>query len=83
VSFSARGRGYAASMSAPDRSSLEQHLAATEYPCGREELLKHAAAAGGGDSVLGPLGSLPGGDRYDDFDSVWKAVSAKHPGGAP
>ncbi|MEV7042892.1 DUF2795 domain-containing protein [Amycolatopsis sp. NPDC051061] len=70
-------------MPAPDRSSLEQHLAETEYPCDRAELLRCAAAAGGGDSVLGSLGGLPHGDRYDDFDSVWEAVSAKHVGGAP
>jgi hypothetical protein len=66
-----------------DRTSLEQHLAETEYPCGRDELLRRAAAAGGGDSVLGSLGGLPGSDRYDDFDAVWEAVSAKHIGGAP
>lgn len=70
-------------MPAPDRSSLEQHLAGTDYPCGREELLHRAAAAGGGDSVLGSLGGLSGSDRYADFDSVWEAVSAKHVGGAP
>jgi hypothetical protein len=70
-------------MPAPDRSSLEQHLAETDYPCGREELLRRAAAAGGGDSVLGPLGGLPADDRYENFDSVWEAVSAKHVGGAP
>ena len=65
-------------MPAPDRSSLEQHLAETAYPCGRDELLRRAAAAGGGDSVLGGLAE---GDRYPDFDSVWEAVSAKHVGG--
>ncbi|GAB3164617.1 DUF2795 domain-containing protein [Amycolatopsis sp. NPDC004378] len=70
-------------MPAPDRSSLEQHLAATEYPCGRDELLRRAAAAGGGDSVLGFLGGLPEGDRYPDFDAVWEAVSAKRVRGAP
>jgi hypothetical protein len=70
-------------MSAPDRASLEQHLAETEYPCGRDELLRRAAAAGGGDSVLGCLGGLPDSDRYSNFDSVWEAVSAKHVGGAP
>ncbi|RSD07944.1 DUF2795 domain-containing protein [Amycolatopsis eburnea] len=70
-------------MSAPERTSLEHHLAETRYPCGRDELLRRAAASGGGDSVLGPLGGLPDGDRYDDFDAVWEAVSAKHIGGAP
>ncbi|MET8846319.1 DUF2795 domain-containing protein [Amycolatopsis sp. NPDC004625] len=70
-------------MPAPDRNSLEQHLSDTEYPCGRDELLRRAAAAGGGDSVLGSLGGLPGGDRYENFDAVWTAVSAKHIGGAP
>lgn len=70
-------------MSAPDRSSLEQHLADTEYPCGREELLRRAAAAGGGDSVLGPLGGLPATDWYAGFDDVWEAVSAQRLGGAP
>ncbi|WP_410673516.1 DUF2795 domain-containing protein [Amycolatopsis sp. cmx-4-68] len=70
-------------MSAPDRSSLEQHLTATEYPCGREELLRRAAATGGGDAVLGSLGGLSDSDRYENFDAVWEAVSAKHIGGAP
>jgi len=70
-------------MPAPDRTDLEQHLSETEYPCGRDELLRRAAAAGGGDSVLGSLGGLPHSDRYDDFDAVWEAVSAKHIGGAP
>ena len=68
-------------MPAPDRSSLEQHLAETAYPCGRDELLRRAAAAGGGDSVLGSLGGLAEGDRYEDFDAVWAAVSAKRLGG--
>ena len=70
-------------MPAPDRSSLEQHLADTEYPCGRDELLRRAAATGGGDSVLGSLGGLSEGDQYENFDAVWEAVSAKHIGGAP
>ncbi|MCR6482015.1 DUF2795 domain-containing protein [Amycolatopsis sp. OK19-0408] len=70
-------------MPAPDRPSLEQHLAETQYPCGRDELLRRAAAAGGGDSVLGSLGGLPDSGRYDDFDAVWEAVSARHIGGAP
>ncbi|WET76658.1 DUF2795 domain-containing protein [Amycolatopsis sp. QT-25] len=43
------------------------------YPCGRDELLRAASAAGAGDNVLGPLGSLPARD-YADGDSVWEAV---------
>ena len=70
-------------MSGPDRPSLEKHLADAEYPCGRDELLRRAAAEGGGDSVLGSLGGLSEGDRYENFDAVWAAVSAKHIGGAP
>jgi hypothetical protein len=70
-------------MSSPDQDSLRRHLDGTEYPCGRDELLRRAAAAGGGDAVLGSLGGLPHSDRYADFDAVWEAVSAKHIGGAP
>jgi hypothetical protein len=33
--------------------------------------------------VLGSLGGLPDSDRYENFDAVWEAVSAKHIGGAP
>jgi hypothetical protein len=63
-------------MTAPDRETLNRHLADAEYPCGREELLRRAAAAGGGDTVLGPLGSLPVDASYASFDDVCDAVTA-------
>jgi hypothetical protein len=62
-------------MTTPDRDTLERHLAEVRYPCGRAELLRRAAAAGGGDTVLGPLGNLPD-DDYADLDAVWTAVAA-------
>ncbi|WP_328610432.1 DUF2795 domain-containing protein [Amycolatopsis sp. NBC_00345] len=66
-------------MSQPDRDTLAHHLAEVEYPCGREELLRRAAAAGGGDALLGPLGALPPGVDYAGLDAVWGAVSSAHP----
>jgi Protein of unknown function (DUF2795) len=57
------------------RDDLAEHLAEVEYPCGRDELLRRAAAAGCGDSILGPLGGLPGDHRYSDLDSVCAALS--------
>ncbi|WP_410659142.1 DUF2795 domain-containing protein [Amycolatopsis sp. lyj-112] len=48
-------------------------LADASYPCGREELLRAAAAAGAGDDVLGSLGAVPTRD-YEDADGVWVAV---------
>jgi hypothetical protein len=63
-------------MTKPDRETLTRHLAEVEYPCGREELLHRAAASGGGDAVLGPLGALPDDGHYKDIDSVLDAVSA-------
>jgi hypothetical protein len=63
-------------MTAPDRETLTRHLADAEYPCGREELLRRAAAAGGGDAVLGPLGNLPADASYRSFDDVCAAVDA-------
>jgi len=62
-------------MTIPDRGALEPHLAEVQYPCGRAELLRQAAAAGGGDTVLGFLGNLPD-DNYADLDAVWTAISA-------
>ncbi|MFC3450542.1 DUF2795 domain-containing protein [Amycolatopsis speibonae] len=49
------------------------YLAEASYPCGRDELLRAAAAAGAGDDVLGPLGALPASD-YADGDGVWDAI---------
>lgn len=63
-------------MQSPDRDDLAQHLTEVEYPCGREELLRRAAAAGGGDPVLGRLGGLPEDGSYHDFDAVWAAIAA-------
>ncbi|MFD9889337.1 DUF2795 domain-containing protein [Amycolatopsis sp. NPDC059027] len=66
-------------MSAPDRESLARHLADVEYPCGREELLRRCAAAGGGDELLGPLAALPD-EHYRDLDTVVEAISATRTG---
>ncbi|WP_410663987.1 DUF2795 domain-containing protein [Amycolatopsis sp. lyj-84] len=49
------------------------YLTEVDYPCGRDELLRAAAAAGAGDDVLGPLGALPASD-YADGDGVWDAL---------
>ncbi|RSM53585.1 hypothetical protein DMH03_37980 [Amycolatopsis sp. WAC 01376] len=51
------------------------YLTEATYPCGRDELLRAAAAAGAGDDVLGPLGALPAQD-YADGERVWEAVRA-------
>ncbi|MEU3626293.1 hypothetical protein BS329_16470 [Amycolatopsis coloradensis] len=51
------------------------YLAEANYPCGRDELLRAAAAAGAGDDVLGPLGTLPASD-YANGEGVWDAVRA-------
>ncbi|MFD5095547.1 DUF2795 domain-containing protein [Amycolatopsis thailandensis] len=51
------------------------YLTEANYPCGRDELLRAAAAAGAGDDVLGPLGALPAAD-YANGDGVWDAVCA-------
>ncbi|KFU81756.1 Protein of unknown function [Amycolatopsis lurida] len=56
------------------------YLTDAKYPCGRGELLRAAAAAGAGDDVLGPLGTLPA-DDYADGDGVWEAVCSCN--GAP
>ncbi|AGM06975.1 DUF2795 domain-containing protein [Amycolatopsis sp. WAC 04169] len=56
------------------------YLTDAKYPCGRDELLRAAAAAGAGDDVLGPLGTLPARD-YADGDGVWEAIRSYN--GAP
>ncbi|MFI5606957.1 DUF2795 domain-containing protein [Amycolatopsis sp. NPDC051903] len=61
-------------MSFPDHKTLAGYLDGAPYPCGREELLRHVTASGGGDDVLGPLGGLPADARYDDLDGVWAAL---------
>jgi hypothetical protein len=67
-------------MTHPDRETLTRHLADVEYPCGREELLRSAAAAGGGDNVLGPLGNLPADGGFTCEDDVWNAVAKSRAG---
>ncbi len=52
------------------------YLTEADYPCGRDELLRAAAAAGAGDDVLGPLGALSASD-YADGDGVWDALCAR------
>jgi hypothetical protein len=48
---------------------IEDYLHDVEYPCGRDELLRRAAANGAGDNVVGHLGALPERD-YDCLDTV-------------
>jgi hypothetical protein len=67
-------------MSHPDRETLTRHLSDVQYPCGREELLRRAAAAGGGDNVLGLLGNLPADAGYTCEDDVWDAVTTSRAG---
>ncbi len=55
------------------------YLTEADYPCGRDELLRAAAAAGAGDDVLGPLGALPSND-YADGDGVWNALGTREGG---
>ncbi|WP_414940423.1 DUF2795 domain-containing protein [Amycolatopsis sp. cmx-11-51] len=58
-----------------DGTDPRPYLVEANYPCGRDELLWVAAAAGAGDDILGPLGALPASD-YADGDGVWRAVRA-------
>lgn len=44
-------------------------LTDVDYPCGRGEILRRAAANGAGDTVLGRLSTLPERD-YDCLDTV-------------
>ena len=70
-------------MTQPDRETLDRHLGDVRYPCGRDELLRRAAAAGGGDAVLGALGGLPPDGHYTDADAVWEALTADRTRGNP
>lgn len=58
----------------PKRAELEQMLREVGYPCGRAELVEHAAAQGAGDDLLGHLCALP--ERsYDSLGSVDRACA--------
>ncbi|HKN51555.1 MAG TPA: DUF2795 domain-containing protein [Amycolatopsis sp.] len=65
-------------MTQPDRDTLAHYLASAPFPCERGELLRHAAAGGAGDGLLGELGGLPPGTSYPDVEAVWHAVDALH-----
>jgi hypothetical protein len=60
-------------------TNVRDYLAGVRYPCGRDELLRRAAANGGGDEVLGHLGRLPERD-YDCLDTVTRLLDRNRPG---
>jgi hypothetical protein len=53
---------------------LRDYIADVRYPCGRDEILRRAAARGAGDDVLGRLGALPDQD-YDGIQTVNRLLS--------
>lgn len=52
---------------------LRALLSDVSFPCGRAELLRHAAAGGADDDVLGHLAALPE-HRYPGLDDVIREV---------
>ncbi|SDY43574.1 Protein of unknown function [Amycolatopsis xylanica] len=52
-----------------DEIDWAKYVGGADYPCGRDVLLKSAAAQGGDDEVLGQLGKLPERE-YDCFETV-------------
>jgi Protein of unknown function (DUF2795) len=56
-------------MHMPKQDRLRALLSDVDYPCGRAELIRQAAAHGADDEVLGHLGALPDRD-YAAFEAV-------------
>ncbi|HWD02089.1 MAG TPA: DUF2795 domain-containing protein [Amycolatopsis sp.] len=54
-------------------SDLSDYLVEVEYPCGRDELLRRAAARGAGDEIIGHLGTLPE-QEYADAETVYRLL---------
>lgn len=52
---------------------LRAFLSGMEFPCDRAALLRHAAASGAGDDILGHLGTVPERD-YPGIDEVVREV---------
>jgi hypothetical protein len=62
---------------------IDTALAGIEYPCEREKLIRHAAAQGADDEVVGRLCVLPGGD-YSSLAEVHAALErTSHDSGPP
>jgi hypothetical protein len=59
-----------------DQIDWRRYLCDVEYPCGRDALLKSAAAQGGDDEVLGQLGKLPERD-YNSAETVRDALATR------
>jgi hypothetical protein len=59
-----------------DQIDWRRYLCDVEYPCGRDALLKSAAAQGGDDDVLGQLGKLPE-RNYDSAETVGDALGTR------
>jgi hypothetical protein len=60
---------------------VRDYLTEVEYPCGRDELLRRAAARGAGDQIIGHLGTLPE-QEYADADAVHQVLGTE-PGPGP
>ncbi|MEV6907833.1 DUF2795 domain-containing protein [Amycolatopsis sp. NPDC051071] len=54
------------------------YLDDVRYPCGRDELLRRAAAQGAGDDVLGHVGKLPERE-YDRAETVHRLLAETAP----
>ncbi|HKS48619.1 MAG TPA: DUF2795 domain-containing protein [Amycolatopsis sp.] len=52
---------------------LRTLLSDLDFPCGRADLLRHAAACGADDDILGHLGALPEGS-YAGIDAVARKI---------
>jgi hypothetical protein len=63
-------------MSEPTADSLRVALSGIEYPCTRGTILRHAAAQGADDDMLGHLGGLPERD-YDGPDSIDRELGSR------
>ncbi|MEV4604882.1 DUF2795 domain-containing protein [Amycolatopsis sp. NPDC049253] len=59
-------------------SAVRDYLIDVEYPCGREELLRSAAAHGAGDQIIGHLGKLPE-QEYADAETVQRLLGTDSP----
>lgn len=75
--------GSRASMRNFAQDQIDTALAGVEYPCEREALIRHAAAQGADDEVVGRLCVLPGG-AYDGLADVHAALErTTHDSGPP
>jgi len=63
-------------MNERDHDAMDRALEGMCYPCDRRQLVRHAAAQGAGDDLLGHLGGLPD-HRYDGVTAVREALARR------